>query len=98
MPVIKSAKKKLRQDRKKETLNANLLTQVKKLIKKAKKEMSEKTIIEAVKRIDKAAKKGVFHKNKAARLKSQLSKITKKTPVKAAPAKKSRQSKKAASK
>ncbi len=94
MPVIKSAKKKLRQDKKRTIENKKVLTITKKLIKKARKEVSKKIILEAVKSIDKAVKKGIFHKNKAARLKSQLAKLVKVAPEKKTISKKSKQSKK----
>lgn len=80
MPVIKSAKKKLRADKKRTAQNKGFKTLVKELVKKAKASKSEKAIKEAVIAIDKAAKKNIFHKNKAARFKSGLAKLlTKKT-------------------
>lgn len=94
MPVIKSAKKKLRQDKTRTQANKTVIDQVKKLIKKAKRETSEKAIILAVKSIDKAAKKHILHKNKAARLKSQLSRLTRGKEEKKTPEKKTRMSKK----
>ncbi|MCL5433171.1 MAG: 30S ribosomal protein S20 [Patescibacteria group bacterium] len=75
MPVIKSAKKKLRQDKKREEKNAKIKKLLSDNIKKATKKPSEKTIISAVKVIDKAAKNKIIHKNKAARIKSRLSKL-----------------------
>lgn len=45
-----------------------------KSIEKGEKEASIEKVSLAFSKIDKAAKKGVFHKNKAARLKSKLSK------------------------
>ncbi len=75
MPVIKSAKKKLHQDRKKQQKNNLVKTLFQDLVKKAKKSPSEKTILAAVKATDKAAKKNLIHKNKAARVKSALAKL-----------------------
>jgi small subunit ribosomal protein S20 len=75
MPVIKSAKKKLRKDRKRELANKNLKILFKKSIKVAEKNPSEANIRKAVKIIDKIAKKNIIHKNKAARLKSKLAKL-----------------------
>ena len=75
MPVIKSAKKKLRQDKKRTVRNNKVKDTFKALIKKARKTPSEKTIREAVKFVDKAAKNNIMHKNKAARIKSALSKL-----------------------
>lgn len=84
MPVIKSAKKKLRKDKKRELVNKALKTLFKKTVKLAEKTPTEANIRKAVKIIDKTAKKNIIHKNKAARLKSKLSKLTKgkKTVVK----------------
>ncbi len=75
MPVIKSAKKKLRADKKRTAQNKGVKILVKELVKKAKASKSEKAIKEAVVAIDKAAKKNIFHKNKAARFKSTLAKL-----------------------
>lgn len=89
MPVIKSAKKKLRQDKKREQANNMLRSLVKKLLKQAKKDRSLQAISKATQVVDKATKKGLFHKNKAARIKAALAKIpapasTKKTVKKSA--------------
>ncbi len=75
MPVIKSAKKKLRKDRKREIVNKNLKNLLKKNIKLAEKNPSEASIRKAIKIIDKTAKKNIIHKNKAARIKSKLAKL-----------------------
>lgn len=75
MPVIKSARKKLRQDKKRTVRNKKVEVLFRKLIKKARKTPTEKNIREAVVALDKAAKKNIIHKNKAARLKSNLSKL-----------------------
>lgn len=75
MPVTKSAKKKLRQDKKRRERNKKLIIFFEKLLKKAKKQPSEKTITAAFSAIDKATKRNIIHKNKAARIKSSLSKL-----------------------
>lgn len=80
MPVIKSAKKKLRQDRRKTLQNKSLENLFKKMVKVAQKNPSEGNIKKAVKALDKAAKKNIIHKNKAARIKSTLSKLLGKKP------------------
>lgn len=83
MPVTKSAKKKLRQDKKRTLENKKLRERLSNLVKKAKKTKTEKTIIDAVRVADLASKKNIIHKNKAARIKSQLSKLVKqKSPTK----------------
>lgn len=76
MPVIKSAKKKLRVDKKRESANKKAESLVELIIKKAKKKPTPKSIQEAFSLIDKAVKKNIFHKNKAARIKSRLSKLS----------------------
>lgn len=75
MPVIKSAKKKLSQDKKRTIRNAKQETALKDAIKEAKKNPTAKTVQEATSLTDKAAKKFIIHKNKAARIKSGLSKL-----------------------
>src|SRR5579859_2876683 len=75
MPVIKSAKKKLRQDKKRTARNRDLKAEVKALLKKAMKDKTAKSVQEFFKVTDKAAKNHVLHKNKAARLKSRVSKL-----------------------
>ncbi|OGH21350.1 MAG: hypothetical protein A2958_00935 [Candidatus Levybacteria bacterium RIFCSPLOWO2_01_FULL_38_13] len=86
MPVTKSAKKKLKQDRKRREQNKKFEELLKTKLKRVKKNPSEKTIQEAIKLVDKAAKKRLIHKNKASRIKSKLSKLLAlKTPKKALP-------------
>jgi small subunit ribosomal protein S20 len=81
MPVIKSAKKKLKVDRKRELANKKAESFINLLIKKTQKKPTEKSVTEAFRAIDKGVKKNIFHKNKAARIKSRLSKlIGKKSP------------------
>lgn len=74
MPIIKSAKKKLRQDKKKRKVNARAKAQYKKEVKKTKRVGHTGSSKSAYSKIDKAVKRGVLHKRKAARLKSQVAK------------------------
>ena len=71
MPHLKSAAKRLRQSRKRAAENKKIKEQIKKLIKTAK---SKKDLPTLYKAIDKAAKRGIFHQNKAARMRRALSK------------------------
>lgn len=81
MPVIKSAKKKLRQDKKRTLANKKIRELLKKTVKLAVSKLDEKSVREAFSVIDKAVKKNIIHKNKAAHLKSQLAKkLSVKTP------------------
>ncbi len=81
MPIIKSAKKRMKQnevrrDRNKAT-RSKAKTYTKKmllLVKEGKKEDAQKAISEAYSMIDTATKKKMLHPNTAARKKSQLAK------------------------
>jgi small subunit ribosomal protein S20 len=82
MPVLKHAKKKLRQDVRRTRDNKRVKTLFKALVKKARVTKSDDTLSSAYQAIDKAAKQNIIHPNKAARLKSSL--VKEKTPVPAA--------------
>jgi small subunit ribosomal protein S20 len=84
MPVIKSAKKKLRQDKKRTKANNFLRDTFKDAVKEAIKSKTTEKVRKAVSAVDKAVKKGLIHKNKAARIKSRLSKLAKPTKAKVA--------------
>lgn len=70
MPITKSAKKSLRVSQTKRAQNHINKVALEKALRKTDAENVNKT----VSLIDKAAKTGLMHKNKAARLKSQLAK------------------------
>lgn len=73
MPVIRSAKKKLRQDKKKEDRNNTLRKLLSQTIKKAQKNITPKTLQDSFRVIDKAVKNRIIHKNKGGHIKSGLS-------------------------
>ena len=75
MPVLKHAKKKLKQDKVRTLRNKKVRTLFRSLIKKAIAEPTPAAISAAVSQVDKAAKQNIIHKNKAARIKSQLAKV-----------------------
>lgn len=75
MPVIKSAKKKLKQDKKRQTRNSALKQLFTKTLKNVRKAPSVSGISEAFRVVDKATKHNLIHKNKGARIKSKLSKL-----------------------
>jgi len=82
MPNIKSAKKRVITSRKKavgnNVIEASRRTAIKnfeKAVKAGEKETLDGKLNIAVQRIDKACKSGLIHKNKAARLKSRLTKL-----------------------
>lgn len=81
MPIIKSAKKRMRQDQKRREQNRAIQRRIKtvsgklsQLINQKKTEEAKKKLPEVIAIIDKAASKGIWHKNKAAREKSKLMK------------------------
>ena len=82
MPIIKSAIKKLRKDRKRTVLNKAKKENLKALIKKARVNKTPENLRAVFSALDKAAKVNLIHKNKAARLKSRLSKGVTQAPPK----------------
>lgn len=89
MPVIKSAKKRVRQSRKATLRNARTRRNMREALKSlqaalaggdAKKLGSAQQAVQSA--VDQAVKKGLMHKNKAARKKSQLAGQVKATGVK----------------
>ncbi len=84
MPITKSAKKALRQNKKRRSLNNLRKKNIKQTIKKIKFFVSEKKIDEAkklipiaYKAIDKAVKSGLIKKNAGSRKKSKTAKMVK---------------------
>ena len=82
MPIIKSAKKALRQNISRRRKNLKKKAELKTIIKQYKKAViakdKEKTaeyLSQVYKKLDKAAKTNLIKKNKASRLKSRLSKL-----------------------
>lgn len=82
MPIIKSAKKALRQSQKRRLKNTKKKKKLRESLKKIKKLISEKKIKEAklllpqtYKLLDKAAKTNLIKENIAARTKSRITKL-----------------------
>ncbi|TES92759.1 MAG: 30S ribosomal protein S20 [Candidatus Cloacimonadota bacterium] len=79
MPIIKSAKKRLRQNEKRRLRNKSVKSYLKTIAKKVKsakeKEEAKSILNEVYKAYDMAVSKGVIHKNNAARHKSRLTKF-----------------------
>jgi ribosomal protein S20 len=98
MPILKNAKKALRASKHKAEHNQRVRSRVKSSSDAVKKSPTASALAAAYRAIDTAVKRNVFHKNKAARLKSQLAKLVKpaklekpapkKSAKKASPAKK----------
>ena len=82
MPIIKSAKKRVRVAEKATIRNVKTKRSMKTALKAFSKKSSTDTLKDAQSAIDKAAKKNVIHKNKAARLKSRAAKQAKAAGVK----------------
>ena len=85
-PITKSAKKALRQNKKRRVENLRRLRAMREIIKQIrnlaaenKKEEALKLLPQAYKAIDKATKAGVIKKNTAARKKSRLTKLINKS-------------------
>lgn len=75
MPVTKTAKRALRGSRAKEIINKLTISKLEAAIRQARKTKKEDSILKAISLTDRAAKRKVIHKNKAARIKSQMSKL-----------------------
>ena len=79
MPNIKSAQKKDKQDAKRTKNNRAYEKQIEDIMNNAQKKVTgankTKMISEAYRKIDKAATKAVIHPNKAARLKSRVTRL-----------------------
>ena len=75
MPVTKTAKRALRSSKRKEEINKILRTKLETAIRIAKKDMKKGSITNAISLADRAAKRKIIHPNKAARIKSVLSKL-----------------------
>ena len=82
MPNIESAKKRVRSNAKKANVNTLIISSMRTAIKKFEKDVKASNKKEAdnsfniaIQKIDKAMSIGKIHKNKAARLKSRLTKM-----------------------
>lgn len=82
MPIIKSAKKRVRVAKKAAVRNSKTRRNFKSALKLFAKSPSAKGLSPAQSELDKAAKKGVVHKNKAARLKKRAAAKAKAAGVK----------------
>ena len=99
MPIIKSAKKRVKTTKKATVRNAKVKKGLRGALKAFTKSTNSKNHSAAQSALDKAAKKGLVHKNKVARKKRQLAAAAKKAGVKpAASTKKAAPVKKAAPK
>lgn len=82
MPIIKSAKKRVRQSQKATRRNHRTKKLLKSAVKSLQTKPSADNYQKAQSAVDSAVKKGVMHKNKAARKKRQLAAAAKASGVK----------------
>jgi len=75
MPIIASAKKKMRQDKKRTVRNKLKKDAIHGLLKNMRRAPSVETLAKASSALDKAVKTQYIHPNKAARLKSRMAKL-----------------------
>lgn len=80
MPNIKSKKKRMKTNAKKNSFNSAFKTSMRTAIKKVETSETKEQAVEALnvanKKLDKALAKGIAHKNYVARQKSRLAKLT----------------------
>lgn len=86
MPIIRSAKKALRQSERRRLRNLkrkevfkDAVKKIQKLVSAGKKDEALALLPQAYKALDKAAKRNVIHQNAASRKKSKLAKLIAKT-------------------
>lgn len=77
MPVTKTAKRALRSSARKATVNTLIVTHLEAALRQAKKSKKPVDLKKAASLADRAVKKHVIHKNKASRIKSALSRLSK---------------------
>lgn len=77
MPVLKSSKKALKVAKRRKKENDALKSKLRAVQKALMSTPSKETLSNAFSTIDRAAKNHLMHKNRAARLKSQFSKLLK---------------------
>lgn len=82
MPIIKSAKKRVRVAEKAAIRNSKTKRSLKTALKAFHAKATGETQAEAQSMLDTAVKKGLMHKNKAARQKAQLARVAKEAGVK----------------
>jgi len=72
MPILKNAKKALRSSKRKAVFNQQVRSKMRTMVTKMRKSPDQDLLSESYSAIDKAVKRNLIHKNKAARLKSQM--------------------------
>ena len=77
MPILSNAKKALRSSERKAAMNRVVKSKLKTAMDKVKAQANGENLSEAFSAVDKAVKRHLLHANKAARLKSQVTKLVK---------------------
>lgn len=92
MPVTQTAKRALRGSQRKEIVNKKRIDTLEGAIRHARQSKKTEEILKAMSLADRGAKNKIIHKNKAARIKSQLSSLLpqKKTVTKTSKPKKAK--------
>lgn len=75
MPITVGAIRKQRADKRKALLNLKTKSKFKRAITLSRKKPTQKNLSRVFSELDRATKKHIIHKNKAARLKSRLTKL-----------------------
>lgn len=75
MPILSSALKALRQTKRKTAINRPVKSRAKSMVDTMRKAPDLANLRKAFSAVDRAVKRHIIHKNKAARVKSQLSKL-----------------------
>lgn len=75
MPILANAKKALRGSQRKAVFNQRVKSIVKTSMDAMKKAPSNENLTKVYSAVDKAVKRNIFHRNKAARYKSQMAKL-----------------------
>jgi len=75
MPILKNAKKALRASKRKTEVNKRVKSRTKTALDTLKTTPTAESLAAVFSAIDKSVKRNIFHRNKAARLKSQMSKL-----------------------
>lgn len=76
MPVTKTAKRALRVSKRKTLANSKVRSALEISLRVARKSKKKADVVKATSLTDRAAKRKLIHKNKAARIKSSLSKLS----------------------
>lgn len=77
MPILKNAQKALRVSKRKTVVNQVTKSKMKTVLDSFKKNPNKENLSNAFSAVDRAVKNNLLHKNKAARVKSQLTKLVK---------------------